>query len=150
MADPSNYDRAAWAQDAINAHSDSAGKEREEGMRDLLADLRHLAALQNLDIEAFWLGSKSVFDEEVAEEIKMVAADAANAADDAADVYHAALRAADAAAVAYRAAGVAADAADDAAAVYHAAMRAADDAADAADAAAADDAAADFAATITP
>lgn len=71
--EPSNDDRADWAQQALNKFAevtrmDTAGEDTETILGDLLCNLMHLAKREEIDIEAKWLGASVNFEAEVLEE----------------------------------------------------------------------------------
>lgn len=71
MNDPTNNDRARWANTALSAfalETDPYGVNAEsERIQDLLTDLRHLADAHGIDIEDLWRGSAGHYNEETAE-----------------------------------------------------------------------------------
>lgn len=69
MNDPTNTDRAMWAQAAVNAFAevtrmDTAGEDAETILGDLLADLRHWALLNDIDYAKVDAGAQENFEHE--------------------------------------------------------------------------------------
>lgn len=68
--DPTNDDRADWAQAALNEFArvtrmDTAGEDTDTTMGDLLCDLMHLAQREGLDFTALVARAQCNYDEEV-------------------------------------------------------------------------------------
>jgi hypothetical protein len=74
MLEPTNNDRARWANTALSAfvlEVDPHGSNTEsENIQDLLTDLRHLADVRGLDIDELWQNSASHYGREVIERPK--------------------------------------------------------------------------------
>jgi hypothetical protein len=71
--EPTNEDRARWAQAAVNAFAketrmDAAGEELETILGDLFCDRRHLCYFRGLDFDYLASRSKRAYEEELAEE----------------------------------------------------------------------------------
>lgn len=74
MSDPTNDDRAEWAELAIDTFAKATGMRSERNdeddetiLGDLLTDLRHWAAANGVDFDAICAGSAHTFAEEVEE-----------------------------------------------------------------------------------
>ena len=68
MSEPTNDDRADWAQAAINAFQAVTRTDDEDAVPDLIADLLHLAVRQGLDPQLMLDRAQSNFEAERAEE----------------------------------------------------------------------------------
>jgi hypothetical protein len=68
MTDPTNNDRAFWANCALEAHMEESGSD-DAGLafQDLLCDLRHLADARGLPFQAALDRSASHYAEEITE-----------------------------------------------------------------------------------
>jgi hypothetical protein len=65
---PSNPNRAAWADQAIRTFCTETGCDHEDSLGDLLADLMHWADTRNFDFEAALLRATNHYLAELSEE----------------------------------------------------------------------------------
>ena len=72
MNEPTNEDRASWADESIQLFARNTGmadsEDEETAFKDLLADMRHWCSKRGIDFDAHANGSREVFYEEVLEE----------------------------------------------------------------------------------
>ena len=65
--DPTNDDRADWAEKALKAFQAETGAEDEEAIADLVCDLLHLAARRGEDVQTVIFRAQSNYEAEVEE-----------------------------------------------------------------------------------
>jgi len=71
MSEPTNDDRASWADAAMRTFCETVGIEPEDKrtqLADLLADLRHWCDQHDVDFDEVCEGSREVYREEILEE----------------------------------------------------------------------------------
>lgn len=69
MTEPTNIDRAGWAETALKAFEKVTGSDaKEEGVRDLLADMMHYCDVNDIDFANELRVATDNYDEEITEE----------------------------------------------------------------------------------